>query len=288
MASVLGLLEAREKRVREEIARLREEAERVQAALGEAEVVLQRLVDARETVTEVLAGPPSVVTEPTGSTVAMLARYGDVPANVLVVLAGQPRLDVRVWADWLDLVVDLPLEVFTDAEARRYLAARHISDEQVVEVILRLSGRLPVLLSLLAEARPDTAGEVGDPTGTAVERFLKWETDPARRATALACALPAEVAGRVLPGVLLVVPRRHTVRRGLASSRRYGGGQLAGHRRRGSGDHQNASVKGTESKPLHRGTGDAGSPSGGGPASARVSARTSAIRARSRAGPRKP
>ncbi|WP_443070616.1 hypothetical protein [Streptomyces sp. SLBN-115] len=69
VVSVLGLLEAREKRVREEIARLREEAERVQAALGEAERGLQRLVDARVTVTEVLAGPPSVVTEPTGSAV---------------------------------------------------------------------------------------------------------------------------------------------------------------------------------------------------------------------------
>lgn len=64
MASVLGLLEAREKRVREEIARLREEAERVQAALGEAERVLQRLVDARATVAEVLAEPPSAVAEP--------------------------------------------------------------------------------------------------------------------------------------------------------------------------------------------------------------------------------
>jgi F0F1-type ATP synthase membrane subunit b/b' len=51
--SVLGLLEAREKRVREEIARLREEAERVQAALGEAEGALQRLVDARATVAAV-------------------------------------------------------------------------------------------------------------------------------------------------------------------------------------------------------------------------------------------
>lgn len=70
MASVLGLLEAREKRVREEIARLREEAERVQAALGEAERVLQRLVDARVTVAEVLAGPPSVVTEPARDAVA--------------------------------------------------------------------------------------------------------------------------------------------------------------------------------------------------------------------------
>lgn len=42
VASVLGLLEAREKRVREEIARLQEEAQRVQAALGEAERELQR------------------------------------------------------------------------------------------------------------------------------------------------------------------------------------------------------------------------------------------------------
>lgn len=64
VASVLGLLEAREKRVREEIARLREEAERVQAALGEAEGGLQRLVDARVTVAEVLAEPPSTDAEP--------------------------------------------------------------------------------------------------------------------------------------------------------------------------------------------------------------------------------
>ncbi|MGY3205142.1 hypothetical protein [Streptomyces sp. TE5632] len=62
--SVLGLLEAREKRVREEIAGLREEAERVQAALGEAERSLQRLVDARATVAEVLAEPSSAVAEP--------------------------------------------------------------------------------------------------------------------------------------------------------------------------------------------------------------------------------
>ncbi|WP_060904984.1 hypothetical protein [Streptomyces scabiei] len=70
MPSVLGLLEAREKKVREEIARLREEAERVQAALGEAERALERLVDARVTVAEVLAQPPSAVTEPQRGSVA--------------------------------------------------------------------------------------------------------------------------------------------------------------------------------------------------------------------------
>jgi hypothetical protein len=55
--SVLGLLEAREKSAREEVARLREEAERVQAALGAAESALARPADARATVAEVLAEP---------------------------------------------------------------------------------------------------------------------------------------------------------------------------------------------------------------------------------------
>jgi len=54
--SVLGMLEAREKKVREEVARLREEADRVQAALVAAEGALVKLVGARETVAEVLLG----------------------------------------------------------------------------------------------------------------------------------------------------------------------------------------------------------------------------------------
>ncbi|MER5228131.1 hypothetical protein [Streptomyces flaveus] len=70
MPSVLGLLEAREKKVREEVARLREEAERVRAALAEAESRLARLADARVTVAEVLAEPPSVAAEPARSAVA--------------------------------------------------------------------------------------------------------------------------------------------------------------------------------------------------------------------------
>ncbi len=53
----------------EEIARLRELAERVQAALGEAEAVLQRLVDARVTVAEALVNW-SASAGATGSAVA--------------------------------------------------------------------------------------------------------------------------------------------------------------------------------------------------------------------------
>ncbi|MFE0513214.1 hypothetical protein [Streptomyces sp. NPDC058964] len=52
------------------VARLQEEAERVQAALGEAERALHRLVDARATVAEVLAEPPAAVAEPVRRAVA--------------------------------------------------------------------------------------------------------------------------------------------------------------------------------------------------------------------------
>ncbi|MEW2413925.1 tetratricopeptide repeat protein [Streptomyces sp. NPDC046866] len=120
-------------------------------------------------------------------------RHGELPANVLVVLAGQSRLAARCWEDWQDLVTDWPLEVFTDTEARTLLAGKGVTDERIVEVILRLSGRLPVLVSTLAETQPASVEEIGDPSGTAVERFLKWETDPARRAAALACAFPQEL-----------------------------------------------------------------------------------------------
>lgn len=123
-------------------------------------------------------------------------RYGEFPANVLVTLAGQSKLAPRTWEDWHDLVTDWPLEVFTETEARLLLTGKGVTDERVVEVILRLSGRLPVLVSTLAETQPGTVEEVeeiGDPSGTAVERFLKWVPDPARRAAALACAFPQEL-----------------------------------------------------------------------------------------------
>ncbi|WP_326778845.1 hypothetical protein [Streptomyces sp. NBC_01445] len=59
MPSVLGLLEAREKKIREEVAQLREEAERVQAALAAAEDAVERLAGARAAVAEVLAEAPA-------------------------------------------------------------------------------------------------------------------------------------------------------------------------------------------------------------------------------------
>ncbi|MEV3990445.1 tetratricopeptide repeat protein [Streptomyces sp. NPDC049837] len=113
-------------------------------------------------------------------------RYGALPPNVVLTLAGQTRLDPACWSDYAEFVGDIPLEPFTEPESRQLLAAKGVVDETVVQDVLRLAGGLPVLVSTLAE-KP---GEVDAPSADAVDRFLKWETDPVRRAAALACALP--------------------------------------------------------------------------------------------------
>ncbi|MDQ1018567.1 tetratricopeptide repeat protein [Streptomyces afghaniensis] len=117
-------------------------------------------------------------------------RHGAMPATTVVVTAGQLPLDTALWGGLTDFVTDVPLSPFTEAEARGLLAGKGVTAEPVVEEVLRLTGGLPVLVSTLAESRPADPDDVGDPSATAVERFLKWERDPARRAAALACALP--------------------------------------------------------------------------------------------------
>ena len=117
-------------------------------------------------------------------------RHGNLPANLTLVVAGRHALDRNAWADLEGVMAPLCLEPFSEAEARDYLTRRGVTDERVVAVILSLSGRLPLLLMILANQRPDDPAQIGDATGTAVERFLKWVDDPARRALALNGALP--------------------------------------------------------------------------------------------------
>ncbi|MFD0210866.1 hypothetical protein ACFVH9_17440, partial [Streptomyces hirsutus] len=116
----------------------------------------------------------------------------DLPSNIQVVLAGQGELEPRVWNGGRDLITEVPLDVFTEQEARALLTGQGITEEPVVEVILRMSGRLPVLVHMLAQGRPGSAEHVDDPAHTAVELFLKWVADEELRAAALACALLLE------------------------------------------------------------------------------------------------
>ena len=120
-------------------------------------------------------------------------RHGLVPADVTFVMAGRAELDRNAWAEMEELIVRLSLDPFSDAVARDFLARRGITQPQVIDVILKLSGRLPLLLATLAAESPTDPARVGDATGTAVERFLSWVDDPARRELALNAALPRQL-----------------------------------------------------------------------------------------------
>ncbi|QKW08078.1 tetratricopeptide repeat protein [Streptomyces sp. NA04227] len=116
---------------------------------------------------------------------------GSLPVNVQIVLAGRSRPHPRSWGDWLGAVTEVALDVFTEEEARTLLAARGVVDESSIELILRLSGRLPLLVDMLAQSDTRTGDGLDDVSETAVERFLKWESNEQRREAALACALPS-------------------------------------------------------------------------------------------------
>ncbi len=117
-------------------------------------------------------------------------QYGDLPETLITTISGQNPLNPNLWGDYLPVIADVALEPFSEAEARQFLASKNVHDESTIQVILTLSGRLPMWLATLAEASPASAADIGDPAGDAVERFLKWEDDPAKRSIALTAALP--------------------------------------------------------------------------------------------------
>jgi tetratricopeptide (TPR) repeat protein len=124
--------------------------------------------------------------------------YGNLPPNLVVTIAGRRPLDRALWAPYEAVLANLALTPFTETEARQMLVERGVTDERTTQVILNLSGRLPLLLATLAEGRPADPDMIGDPSGDAVERFLKWEPDPDKKTLAVVAALPRTVNEDVL------------------------------------------------------------------------------------------
>ncbi len=117
-------------------------------------------------------------------------RHGEVSLNILITIAGRQELDKNHWAPYEGLIVRFPLEQFTKEEAQQYLTRKGITDNRIIEVILRLSGNLPLLVGMLADAHPNDPNQVVEPSSSAVERFLKWVDDPKRQQVALDAAIP--------------------------------------------------------------------------------------------------
>ncbi len=116
-------------------------------------------------------------------------RYGILPGNIMLVISGRDELAKDKWCDFESLLTRFSLEPFTEDEAKDYLTRKGITNEQVIEVILNLSGRLPLLVATLAVENPNDPNLIGDPSDTAVERFLKWVEKPEYRQIALDAAL---------------------------------------------------------------------------------------------------
>jgi hypothetical protein len=48
----------------------------------------------------------------------LAGRHGTLPGNLVLTISGQHPLEINRWGDYLGIRADMPLEVFTDAEAR--------------------------------------------------------------------------------------------------------------------------------------------------------------------------
>ncbi|MCB8975831.1 MAG: tetratricopeptide repeat protein [Ardenticatenaceae bacterium] len=125
-------------------------------------------------------------------------EYGDLPVNATFIIAGRDELEKGSWLPYESIIQRQTMEPFSDTEAREFLARKNILNESVINSILQLSGRFPLLLATLAAESPDNTSQLGPTASTAVDRFLKWVSDPAQREAALNGALPRELNRDIL------------------------------------------------------------------------------------------
>ena len=79
----------------------------------------------------------------------LTGRYGDA-TDMIVTVAGRDPLNPSNWSDYFGVLDDMPLAAFTDVEARQVLADKGIVSEQVIELILTVSGGLPLAVAMVA------------------------------------------------------------------------------------------------------------------------------------------
>ncbi|MEH2442339.1 ATP-binding protein [Nostoc sp.] len=117
-------------------------------------------------------------------------RHGEVSLNILITIASRQELDKNDWASYEGSIIRLHLEPFTEEEAQQYLTRKGITDKHIIEVILNLSGNLPLLIEMLADAHPNDPNQLIEPSSSAVKSFLRWIDDPKRRQVVLDAAIP--------------------------------------------------------------------------------------------------
>jgi hypothetical protein len=88
-------------------------------------------------------------------------RYGDLPETLVTTISGQTPLSPNLWGEYLPVMADIPLEPFSEAEARQYLASKRVTDEATVKRCLEEASAdpgLPVDRAGLLSGSAVTAG----------------------------------------------------------------------------------------------------------------------------------
>ena len=117
--------------------------------------------------------------------------FSELPLEVLVVIAGRDDLGQEWTHEYIVPFVErIDLEPFTELESVEFLASHNITEAAITNVILKLSGGIPLLLTMLVNNLPKDINQMGDPSGEAIERFLKWVDDEAQRQAVITCAMP--------------------------------------------------------------------------------------------------
>ncbi|MEL7409559.1 MAG: tetratricopeptide repeat protein, partial [Cyanobacteria bacterium J06558_2] len=116
-------------------------------------------------------------------------RYGSLPDNVILVLAGIEEIIRRDWQEYEEYIAHWNLKPFTDDEVRQYLSHRGINDCQAVDEILRLSGGLPVWVETLAAENHEDLVSGNVSSSSALDFFLKRINEPQKQRVALEASL---------------------------------------------------------------------------------------------------
>src|SRR5262249_24150733 len=128
-------------------------------------------------------------------------EYGDFNTNLTFVIAGRDRLESH-WTDLDGDICHIALDPFTSDETRAVLHNREISDDELVRQIYEDTGGLPLLVELLASAKPQPGVPLPDVSRDAVKRFLQWMPQEDRRQAALPAAVPRQFNQDILNAAL--------------------------------------------------------------------------------------
>lgn len=114
----------------------------------------------------------------------LAAQYGALPSNFLCAIAGRSPLASSVWGPYESLIRQIELGPLSDVEADEFLRRKGISDEALIEQMIRLANGLPILLVSMTIGKPRAVK-----SDTAVELVLRSVPDDLRT-MALQMAVP--------------------------------------------------------------------------------------------------